>query len=70
MLLGAFESCFGAVAIRLERVQPILENIIKVGHAVFDQTVEAFELLVCIRHFLLECEQAAIEALGFLGATG
>src|SRR5262249_222355 len=69
VLLGAFQSCFGAVPIRFERVQPIFEYLIKVRQAILDQPVEAFEFLVGIGHFLLECHQTPIKALNFLGTA-
>ena len=51
---------FGAVTVSLETIEPLLQDIIEIGHPVFDKTVQPLEPIFGIRHFALKAHNALV----------
>jgi len=64
--LSGLECSLSAVVIGFEIIEPILEHVIEVGHAVLDQTVKSLQPLFGIRYLALERHDAAIYVLRLL----
>jgi hypothetical protein len=62
----AVEGSAGAVPFRLQRGQPVLEDLIEIGHSILDQTVEALKLFVGVGHLPLQGGNAIAQSRGLL----
>ncbi len=50
LVLARSKRCVRPVAIRLQGVQPVFQDVIKFGQTIFHQTIETLQLLVCVGH--------------------
>ena len=65
-----FEGRPRAVTISLETIEPLLQDVIEIGHSVFHKAVQPLEPLFGVCDFALKGDDALVLAVGFLGTPG
>lgn len=54
-----------AIPIRFEAIEAFLQDIVEIGYAVFDKSVQAFEPIVSLCHLTLQSHDTLVLAFGF-----
>jgi hypothetical protein len=56
-------------SVSLQLIEPILQDLVEIGQAVFYKTIQPFESILSVGDLTLKHHNALILALGFLGTS-
>ena len=65
-----FERRFGGVPLGFQSVQPIFQDIVNLGDAVFDELIETLELVLGLADDTLQFEDSIVRGIGLFSTSG